>query len=251
MCPVKMAIVFVCAAVCTADYTVDPVKCAGKLSDDDCILEGGSVMHVGKLSKKKETCLQCVIQRPGVETWGCTLDEIREWCDAGDGQLPDIENPPADILEEEAQNPKDFVSIDAFNKKHKKEMLEMHKKINKGILQFANILAKFDAKHPNFTATEQMIMDGMVNKHMSPHDALAAASTPQEGQLAKELEYVFEGDDAGWQPPAEEAKTAAPAAAATTAAPAAAATTAAPAAAAATTAAPAAPAAATTPAKAP
>jgi hypothetical protein len=247
MAALKLVAVLVSTSLCIATYTVDPVKCAGKLADDDCLLEGGSIMHKGKLGTKKETCLQCVIQRPGVETWGCTLDEIREWCDAGDGELPDIEKVPDDILEEERQNPKDFVDKDKFNAKHKTEMKLLHKKVNKGILQFANLLAKFDSEHPHFTATETLIMDGLINKHLSPHDALAAASTPQETDLAKQLEYVFEGDDAGWQPPSEVTgkavagtTTAAPAAAAAPTAPAAAAAPAATAAPAAAAAAPAA-----------
>ena len=117
----------VLASAVSGIYDVDPLRCAGKLSDDDCVLNGASDMHVGK----KQTCLQCIIKRPGVASWGCTLDELREWCNAGEGELPKVEKPPQDILEEEKQSPKDYIPLRYFEKEHGDQIQTLHKKVRK------------------------------------------------------------------------------------------------------------------------
>jgi hypothetical protein len=97
-----------------------------------------------------------LIQRPGIETWGCTLGELREYCKLG------FEEAPQDIDEEEKQDPKTFKPINEFAASHQAEMKALKSKLHTGIADFAALLSKFDAQNPSFTATEQKIMQKLL-----------------------------------------------------------------------------------------
>ena len=143
-------------------------------------------MYCSKGGRKDETCVQCLIKRPGVASWGCTLSEMREWC-----QLA-FEESPADMLEEEEQLG-DFIKPDNFRDKHKDEVTKFQAQLSKGIQTFATMLSKFDKAHPEFTKEEAKIMDEMITNHKTPIEALKIVKPSRsfrESQMALRKKLV-------------------------------------------------------------
>lgn len=153
-----VCLVGVIGTVVNAGYVLNPAKCASKISGDNCFLEGTlmSQTRENHETSMKGTCVQCLIQRPGVETWGCSLGELREYCKLG------FEEAPADVDEEERQNSKTFQPINKFTSSHVSEMNSLKTKLHTGIADFAALLSKFDEKNPDFTNTEQKIMQKLL-----------------------------------------------------------------------------------------
>ena len=99
-----------------------------------------------------ETCSQCILRRPGVETWGCTLTEIHKWCQMGfEGSDPNAigsafaAHPNAIRSEEEHRN---YVAPDEFVKHDHTAYKVYQKQLSQGIQMFATLLEKFDQAHP-------------------------------------------------------------------------------------------------------
>jgi hypothetical protein len=144
-------------AIASSSYIVNPSKCSSKLASD-CFLQGTVASHTqhGHEQSMKGTCVQCLIQQPGIETWGCTLGMLREYCSLGffDGSL--------DIDEEEKHDPKTFKPIKVFASAHAEEMGALKKKIHTGMSDYAKLLTKFDTQNPDFTKVEQKIMQKLL-----------------------------------------------------------------------------------------
>ena len=189
------AVLSLISLLTSAKYAVDPVKCAEKIASDICFLEGTAGAHViDRGARKDQTCVQCLMLKPDIATWGCTLNEMREWCTLA------FEEAPPDVMEEEKQNPKDFVPIKKFSETHKDEVKLLQKSVSEGLSQFATLLAKFNGKNPDFTRDERDIMQNMVNNKTADQ---AMQALKYQGQLKgyKNLNQRFmtqlKGND-GW-----------------------------------------------------
>jgi hypothetical protein len=138
-------------------YSINPEKCARLLANEDCFLEGQTIN-----SDHEPGCIDCLINRPGIETWGCTMDEMEEWCDNG------IEMSQSDMLKEEMKGDhgefkKSLADIDSFSSAHTAEMESVQAKLSKSITSYAKLLEKFD-QNSAFTKDESDIMDALLKK---------------------------------------------------------------------------------------
>jgi hypothetical protein len=149
-------------------YQVDPEKCVAKLTadkTDECFEYGAMPPGIGP---NGETCNDCLMKIPGIETWGCTLSEMREFCNLA------YEGAPTDLAEEEKHRNSTFVPVEQFNAAHTEEVAKMKKELNKAISKFAILLQKFDKAHPMYTKEETSVIGDILDLGMNTSSALKA-----------------------------------------------------------------------------
>jgi hypothetical protein len=168
--------------------TADPHKrCQEKLTGNTCFLAGSAsnqgyedddtpkAMNTPK-GRAHYQCVDCVLRTPGVETWGCTILELRTWCVAATDTV--FEEPVvlatsgADKLQTmrlEMMKNKGVKAgpeeMKAFTAKHQEEITEAEKRTNKALEVVMKKFGKFFKKHPEFKYTKENMLSEVYDEH--------------------------------------------------------------------------------------